>query len=182
MESETITLKDGRSVLIQHGKAGDGALFSDYLHKLGASTEYMLTHPGDMAMAGEYEKSLAKIESDGFYALNAIDPETGAMVGNAALYFGQRVKLAHTAGLAMGVLPEWQGIGLGVWMLQRAIEDIKQQPKIQRLQLVVMEGNDHAQRMYERIGFEHEGRRIKAIRQPDGSYRDEFFMGMWIGG
>jgi len=181
MYSETLTLKDGRSVLMKHAGADDGALFSDFLHKLGASSEFMLTHPGDMAMTGEYAKNLEKIDSGGFYALNAIDTDTGAMIGNAALYFGQRVKLAHTAGLAMGVLPEWQGNGLGVWMLERAIRDIKQQPKIQRLQLVVMDGNDHAKRMYERAGFEHEGRRIKAVRQPDGSFRDEFFMGMWIG-
>tara|TARA_R110000737_G_scaffold120671_4_gene153064 strand:- start:85965 stop:86513 length:549 start_codon:yes stop_codon:yes gene_type:complete len=181
MEHETRSLRDGRSVLIRDGQVGDGALFHDYLAELGASTEYMLTHPGDMSMAGVYEKSLEKIEAGGFYALNAFDTESGAMVGNAALYFGERVKLSHVAGLAMGVLPEWQGNGLGMWMLERAVQDIKRQPKIQRLQLVVMEGNEHAKKMYERAGFVHEGRKVKAVRQPDGSYRDEFLMGMWVG-
>lgn len=168
-------------MLIRSGHAGDGELFRAYLAELGASTEFMLTHPADMRMAGVYENSLAKIASGEFYALTAIDEDTGKMIGNSALYFNEPVKLSHVAGLAMGVLPDWQGNGLGVWMLKRSIQDMKQHPKIDRLQLVVMDGNDHARRMYERIGFEHEGKRIKAVRQPDGSHRDEYLMAMWVG-
>ncbi len=181
IHTEKLKLNDGRSVLIRDAQAEDGELFRAYLTELGASTEYMLTHPEDMRMAGVYESCLSKIDTGGFYALTAIDEDTGTMIGNSALYFNEPVKLSHVAGLAMGVLPDWQGVGLGAWMLKRSIEDMKQHPKIKRLQLVVMDGNDHARRMYERIGFTHEGKRVKAVQQPDGSYRDEFLMAMWVG-
>ncbi len=182
MDTESVQLRDGRSVVLRHAELGDGALFRAYLTELGASTEFMLTHPGDMAMADTYERSLSRIGSRGFYSLHALDPEVGVLVGNASFYFTDRVKLSHTAGLAMGVLPDWQGAGLGMLLLERAMDDIRTYAQISRLQLVVMEGNEHAKRMYERVGFLDEGRSIRAVRQPDGSFRDEYRMGMWIGG
>jgi len=81
----------------------------------------------------------------------------------------------------MGVLPQWQGIGLGSWLLERSIEDMRNNPKILRLDLIVMDGNEHAKAMYERAGFAVEGHREKAVRQPDGLFDGETMMGMWIG-
>lgn len=181
MDHETITLKDGREVLIRFGQPGDGQLTYDFMLELGESTDRMLTHPGDMRTPDEYESSIGKIATGSFYSLCAIDPETSKLVGNAAFFTGARVKISHVAGLAMGVLPEWQGLGLGVWLLNRSIEDMRKNPKIYRLDLIVMDGNDHAKTMYERAGFEVEGHRKGAVRQPDGTFDGETMMGMWVG-
>ena len=153
MEGESVRIRDGREVVLRRAHAGDGALFRAHLAELSASTQYLLSHPGDMAMADSYVKSLERIDTDGFYSLHAIDPMSGVLVGNSSFYFSERVKLSHTAGLAMGVLPQWQGNGLGMLLLNRSIQDIRNYSQICRLQLVVMEGNDHAMRMYERVGF-----------------------------
>ena len=158
MDSESVRLKDGRTVELRHADAGDAELFRDYLTKLGESTEYMLTHPGDMGMVEAYTRSLQRLDSNEFYSLHAIDPKSGELVGNSSFYFSDRVKLAHSAGLAIGVLPDWQGNGLGMLLLERSIEEMRCFPQITRLQLVVMQGNDHAKRMYERVGFVDEGR------------------------
>lgn len=181
MSPETVTLKDGREVLIRNAQRGDGQLVHDYLCVLGASTPYILTFPGDLGSVEHYESRVSKIDDDMFYSMSAIDPDTGRIVGNTSFSFAQRVKLAHAAGLGTGVLPDWQGIGLGSWMLDRAIEDMRANPKIHRLELTVMDGNDLAVAMYQRAGFEIEGRKVKSIRQPNGTYADEILMGMWIG-
>ena len=181
MEPETITLKDGRPVLIRSAQPGDGELVHEYLRVLGAMTPYILTFPGDIGSVEHYESRVSKIDDDMFYSMSAIDPGTNQIIGNTSFSFAQRVKLAHAASLGTGVLPDWQGIGLGSWMLNRAVEDMRANPKIHRLELTVMDGNDHAQGMYLRAGFVVEGRKLKSIRQPDGQYRDEILMGMWIG-
>lgn len=181
MEPETITLKDEREVLIRDAQPGDGQLVYDYLRALGATTPYILTFPGDIGSPEHYESRVSKIDEDMFYSMSAIDPQTGQIVGNTSFSFAQRVKLAHAAGLGTGVLSDWQGVGLGSWMLNRAIEDMRANPKISRLELTVMDGNELAQGMYERAGFVVEGRKIKSIRQPTGEYKDEILMGMWIG-
>jgi RimJ/RimL family protein N-acetyltransferase len=181
MIPETVKLKDGREALVRDAQLGDGQLVYDYLRVLGASTPYILTFPGDIGSAEHYESRVSKIDDGMFYSMSAIDPETGRIVGNTSFSFAQRVKLAHSAGLGTGVLPDWQSLGLGSWMLDRAISDMRANHKIHRLELTVMDGNEHALRMYERAGFTIEGRKLKSIRQPDGSYADEILMAMWIG-
>ena len=181
MNPETVKLKDRREVLIRNAQPGDGKLVHEYLRVLGASTPYILTFPGDIGTPAHYESRVSKIDEDMFYSMSAIDLQTGQIVGNTSFSFAQRVKLAHAAGLGTGVLPDWQGIGLGSWMLNRAIEDMRKNPKIHRLELTVMDGNEHAQGMYERAGFVVEGRKVKSIHQPTGEYKDEILMGMWIG-
>lgn len=153
----------------------------EYLRVLGASTPYILTFPGDIGSPEHYESRVSKIDEDMFYSMSAIDPDTDQIVGNTSFSFAQRVKLSHSAGLGTGVLPDWQGLGLGSWMLHRAIKDMRANPKISRLELTVMDGNEHAQAMYERAGFIVEGRKVKSIQQPTGEYKDEILMGLWIG-
>ncbi len=181
MEEEPLELKDGRTVIIRSARPGDGQRTHDFMLALGASTDKLLTFPGDMRTPEEFEANIEKIKDNKFYSLCAIDPETDKMIGGATFFFGARVKMSHVAGLAMGVLPDWQGNRLGAWLLDRAIQDMRKNPKIRRLDLLVMEGNDHAKAMYERAGFVVEGYREGAVIQPDGSIFGEHMMGMWIG-
>lgn len=181
MTEETITLKDGRSVHIRGPRAGDGELVRDYLSTLGASTDFVLSFPGDIRPASAYEQHIEMASRGEFYSLSALHPEDGSIVANTSFIMSSRVKTAHIATLGTGVLPDWQGIGLGKWMLDRAINDIKAHPKILKLELGVIKGNDIAQRMYERAGFLAEGRKLKSIKQPNGTFDDEILMGMWIG-
>lgn len=46
----------------------------------------------------------------------------------------------------------------------------------EQLELEVIDGNDRALRLYERLGFVQTGRTPRAFRYDDGSYRDEIQM------
>lgn len=181
MNLETITLKDGQKVLVRSSGPGDGPAVHAYLTALGESTEFILSHAGDTPTLKPIEDRIELISKGDFYSLVAIDPDSGSVVGNTSYTFRTRVKLSHVAELGTGVLPAWQGLGLGSLMLKRSIDDMRANPRIHRLELTVMNGNDRALKMYERAGFSVEGIKLKSIRQPDGEYRDEIIMGMWIG-
>jgi len=181
MESELITLKDGRAVHLRSSTQGDGPAVLSYITALGDSTEFILTHAGDRPTLEAVDERIEMIPLGKFYSLVAIDPDTGEVVGNASYRFSPRVKLAHVGDLGIGVLPDWRGTGLGTILLERSIEDMRAKPGIVRLELAVMRGNDLAFGMYERAGFVVEGHKSRSMRQPDGSYSDETLMALWIG-
>lgn len=178
---ETVTLRDGRRVLVRLSREGDAAPVHAYICALGRSTDTILTCEDDLPPIERIQSHIEMIPKGQFYSLVAIDPATGAVVGNATFRFAVRKKLMHAADLGMGVLPSHQGVGLGRRLLDRAIEDMRSFDGIERLELTVLATNTHARRMYERAGFVEEGVKRRSLRQPNGRYEDEVIMALWVG-
>ncbi len=61
---------------------------------------------------------------------------------------------------------EHQRKGIGS-ALMKAVEDWANQRNISRLELSVMEHNDAALQLFKKLGFEHEGTRVNAIKLND---------------
>ena len=181
MDSESVTLKDGRTLHLRSSARGDGPAVLAYIKALGNSTEFILSHAGDQPTIEAVDERIEMISTGKFYSLVAVDPVSGEVVSNASYRFSERVKMAHVGDLGIGVLPAWRGTGLGTLMLERSIEDMRKKPGIVRLELAVMVGNDVALGMYKRAGFVIEGHKSRSMRQPDGSYCDEILMALWIG-
>ncbi len=178
---QTITLRDGRTVLVRSSRQGDAQMVHDYICALGRSTDMILTYDDDLPPIERIQSHIEMIPSGRFYSLVALDPDTGTVVGNTSFRIPVRKKLAHTAELGMGVLPSHQGVCLGTVMLARAIDDMRAHPGIERLDLTVIASNTYARRMYQQAGFIEEGVKVRALKQPDGRYDDEVMMAMWIG-
>lgn len=83
---------------------------------------------------------------------------------------------AHSGYLGMGLLPEYRGQGLGRKLAERAITDARARG-IVRIELEVFASNARAIRLYERLGFVHEGAKRNA-RQLDGAYDDLVLMAL----
>jgi RimJ/RimL family protein N-acetyltransferase len=65
--------------------------------------------------------------------------------------------------------------------MSSVIKWAKHNPEVQKLALTVFADNDRAIRLYERNGFEVEGRRSREYRLSDGSWRDDLMMSLWLG-
>lgn len=87
---------------------------------------------------------------------------------------GQR-KLRHRAEIAIAVRKSCWGLGLGSALLNRVLT-LAKALGYEQLELEVIDGNDRALRLYERLGFVQTGRTPRAFRYDDGSYRDEIQM------
>ncbi len=81
----------------------------------------------------------------------------------------------HVGSLGMGLVASHRGRGIGFSLITAAIAAA--QPKFGRIELDVYETNLPAIALYEKVGFEHEGRRKKAI-EIEGHYVDVLTMGM----
>ena len=96
------------------------------------------------------------------------------VVGNLGLYI-ETGRRAHAAGFGMMVHPDFQGQGVGRALLEAAIDLAENWLHLTRIELEVFPDNVAALGLYERCGFEVEGRRRDASWR-DGHYVDNLVM------
>lgn len=96
-------------------------------------------------------------------------------VGYITVVFGKFRKVGETAYLVVGVRASHQGQGIGTTLLNEA-EKFARSRKMHRMELEVFERNESAVRLYEKLGYQIEGRRREAVKTPNG-YSDIIWMG-----
>jgi putative acetyltransferase len=94
------------------------------------------------------------------------------IIGHAGLHpTGDSPRRAHAWGVGIGVVEAWQGRGVGTRLMETLLDLADHWLGALRLELTVYVDNARAIRMYERLGFVHEGtHRAFALR--DGVYVD----------
>jgi RimJ/RimL family protein N-acetyltransferase len=115
-------------------------------------------------------------EENSVYYVAEID---GKIVGEINLKGGERLATRHIALIGIFVDEAARGKGVGLALMQQGIEWAKQNDTITRLELLVYARNTGAIALYEKLGFEIEGRRRNAIFQ-DGEYLDSLMMALLI--
>lgn len=140
--------------------------------------------PGGLArqpdeVTADYVAHAMAAAGDGGVNLVAVDAD-GAVCGELHV---ERMKVAIFAhvltDLTVAVDPDWQGRGVGS-ALFRALIDIARTmtPPVGRIELWTGAANLGAQRLYQRLGFQIEGRMIGRGRYADGHVEDDIVMGL----
>jgi putative acetyltransferase len=79
----------------------------------------------------------------------------------------------------MSVDQDWRGQGIGSLLMANAIEWAKGTGAIKRITLMVFARNEVAIHLYQKFGFEIEGKHRKAIFR-DGMYLDNLTMALLL--
>jgi putative acetyltransferase len=79
------------------------------------------------------------------------------------------------AGIGMGVHDEWQGKGVGTALMEAATNLADKWLNLTRLELTVFIDNQPAIHLYEKFGFETEGR-LRSYAFRDGRFVDVYLM------
>jgi RimJ/RimL family protein N-acetyltransferase len=82
----------------------------------------------------------------------------------------------HTGRLGMGLIAPYRGQGIGRRLAEAAIRAAKE-AGMTRIELEVLASNQNAIRLYEKLGFVHEGVKRRA-RHLDGAWDDNVLMAM----
>lgn len=99
----------------------------------------------------------------------------GEVVGNISLEQYSRIRQSHVGTIGMGVASAWQGKGIGAQLMAAALAVADDWMNLRRVELTVFADNEAAIGLYERFGFDVEGRlRDYAVR--DGAYVDALSM------
>jgi ribosomal protein S18 acetylase RimI-like enzyme len=132
-----------------------------------APNEYTLTVEQERQVLTDFARTLN--------ALFLVAEINGMLVGELNCKGGSRQALRHAVTLGMSVHQEWRNCGIGSRLLAEAITWAEQSSIVNRIELFVYAHNQAAIHLYEKFGFEVEGRRRRAIYQ-DGIYLDDLIM------
>jgi len=116
-----------------------------------------------------WEKKIERMDAEGYIAFVAeVD---GLLVGELTLFVEQRLRTRHSLSFGIGVDPAFAGRGIGEKLIRTGLDYAFNWMGIIRVELEVFHDNERALRLYQRLGFEHEGVKRKACLR-DGEYHD----------
>jgi RimJ/RimL family protein N-acetyltransferase len=139
---------------------------------LDSETDFMMLEPGERsgAVTSRPSPNTVVFVAEGAERLDGyVEADRGAYRRNR-----------HSALVVIGVRRAAAGRGLGRRLLER-VEEWARATGITRLELTVMAYNERALRLYERQGYELEGRRRRSLRV-GGDYVDELALAKLLDG
>lgn len=179
-EAKTIPLKDGRTAVLQSPRPEDAAGLIDFIKTSSGETEFLARYPEEWDfLTIEKEEAWAKRFAEAPDALAISAYIDGRVVGNAEITFRGGIKTGHRAVIAIAILRDYWGLGIGSAMFEGLLAAAKEKGTM-LVELEYMEGNERGRRLYEKFGFRIVAEKPNAYRLRDGSMRKEYYMQKYL--
>jgi RimJ/RimL family protein N-acetyltransferase len=154
----------------------DAAALIALRHKLFAETSFMLWEANEFMQTAEQESQrIARLNAQP-NSLVLLAEQGTQVVGLLTAVGGERNRLRHSAGLALGVARSHWGQGIATAMVREAVA-WSARVGLKRVELTVHTTNLAAVTVYLRCGFQVEGVRRSSLFV-DGMYVDEYLMAL----
>ncbi|EEL55834.1 UNVERIFIED_ORG: RimJ/RimL family protein N-acetyltransferase [Bacillus proteolyticus] len=161
----TYKSKDGKTIIIREAKERDAERILDSASKALINAPYMLSTVEDVKKVriDAIQKTLKAYHENPNY-VQFIAEVDGKLVGAIDFKNGNKEKISHQGAFAMTILPEYRNYGIGRALLETLINWAKNNSKIEKVCLEVMEDNLGAIQLYKNLGFFEEGRKAKGVK------------------
>ena len=103
--------------------------------------------------------------------------DRGRIVGHLQISIGTNPPFRSKGELFVYLHDDYQNLGLGAALMKEAIRAARER-RLHRIELTVVADNHRAIRLYEKVGFRHEGVKRENYLAEDGKYHDEIIMGI----
>jgi RimJ/RimL family protein N-acetyltransferase len=163
-------------MIVRPARRGDARALLALLRDVLAEPEVNIPlAPDELALTPEAERARIEELADSPRALWLVAEDGGELVGELTMKpISSRRALAHVATLGISVRGTHRRRGIGRALMSEALGWA---PTVgySRIELCVYARNAGAIALYEQLGFEHEGRRRRYIREGD-RYLDDLMM------
>jgi putative acetyltransferase len=168
---KTVTLKDGREVLIRKFQIDDKEKFIEMYENLPAEAVRwgMPPYTRERLEKGWLSNLQNLISVVAFY--------NDKIVGHAQIFKFPHPRLKATGDLIIYLHQDFHSVGLGTAMLSKLIE-LAMKEGLHRIGLTIVADNKPAINLYKKFGFKIEGVKRDAYFGEDGKYCDEMLMGL----
>ena len=168
-------------VIIREAQASDAAQIIAYVNRLSEEpVSNIAISPGEFTHSVAEEESMLAQFAASENSIFLVAEADGKIVGQLNCRGrNDRKAIRHTVTLGMSVDQDWRGQGIGSLLMSEAIAWAKGLGFIKRIELLVFERNEIAMHLYQKFGFEIEGKHRKAIFR-DGVYLDNLTMALLL--
>ena len=164
-----VTVKDGRKVTVRPLRPEDKEGLVRFYAGLTPEVLHWALPPYDRAR-------VERFFGDQEQLFGLVAECDGSIVGHLHV-FRYPSRMRHLGELIIYLDQDYGNKGLGTEMMKRALT-LARAKGLHRVQLSVIDGNEGAIHVYEKVGFKREGLRADAYRGVDDRYHDAIDMGI----
>lgn len=175
-EAKKITLKDGRNAILRPPRAEDADEMIQYMKTTAGETHFLIRTPEECTATTEQEAAYLQGILDSKHNLMIVCEVDGRIAGNCQISFKERIKSRHRGSVAIALLQEFWGLGIGTSMFEEMIAIARARDGVIQLELEVIEGNTRAIALYEKMGFRIVAEHPNDTRLQDGTLLSLFLM------
>ena len=166
----------GLTYIIRSAVETDAEALSDLRLQIDGETENLDREPGEAFIDPQGFRTLIKADSESDRNIFLVAETDGRLIAFSRCAGNELKRFRHKVEFGVGVLKEFWGYAIGKNLLQESIfwadeNDIK------KITLHVMETNQSARRLYEKLGFEVEGVLKNDKLLSDGNFYHMVVMG-----
>ena len=173
---QTFQYKNGDQVVIRSACLDDAPALIKHAETVLTEPNFAVTQADEFDFVEEQEREWIKRHLDSLGSIVLVAEVDGNIVGMLGFECGQRRRLAHRGTLAMSLLKEFRGRGIGSALMQALIEWGENNPNMEKLTLAVLATNKPAIALYGKFGFVEEGRRPREVKLGPRQYVDDILM------
>ena len=174
-DTKEIRLKDGRTAVFRTPSPADAAEMITYMRRTAGETNFLLRTPEEVTMTVAVEETFLQRILESETDCMIVCTVDGKLAGNCQISRHTKRKNCHRADVMIALLEEFWGLGIGTAMFEELIA-IGKGWNLMQLELEVIEGNQRAIALYEKMGFHTVSYVPNAIKLADGTLLKEFRM------
>ena len=172
-------LKNGKHLQVRKAKKEDAAELIAYLNKVGGESDNLLFGADAFHMSEEQEAAYIEELNTSDTSVLMVGTVDGKIVAVGNIFAPDRARIAHQGELAMSVLKEYWGQGVGTGLMKGLIDFAKNTGVLEILHLQVRADNAAAIALYKKMGFEEIGVYPKYTKI-NGEYFDDILMNLYF--
>ena len=167
-------------VIVREARPSDAAKLVEYIKRLSEERGiYILLQPGEFRVTADEERAMLESYRSSDNSAYFIAETGGQIIGGLHVKGGGRRANHHCGGIAISVAQGWRNQGVGSRMMEAAIQWARGTGVLTRLELYVFAENAPAIHLYQKFGFQLEGRLRNSVFR-DGAYHDDLVMGLLL--
>lgn len=173
------TTKKGAPLLIREARISDAPALIEYVQTVAGETDFLTFGAGEFQLTVREEESFIEKSRKEPNQLCIIAEVGGCIVAMLNVHASPKKRLRHIGEFGITVRKDHWGQGIGTKLVEAMLDWARASKLLRKLNLKVQVNNTTAIRLYERFGFEKEGR-IRRDSCVEGRFCDTYFMGLLI--